>query len=281
MVWEITSDVERFASVTGEFLRSSPVQNTIFLTLIDNLRARGLHAYGPDDPYFGWWTTSGGEVAGVLLQTPPHPVLFSALPADAVPAAALALADRPISGVNMSDGDIAAFVDAFAGAFARDRKVAPGMRTRLHRLGTLTPPDPAPPGFARPATEADRELLIGWLRDFYAFIGEPRADVGGLVDDHLAHSGITLWVDGEAPVSMAIRSRPSAGMIRILTVMTPPALRRRGYAGGATTAATRAALDDGADEVVLYTDLDNPTSNALYHRLGYRPVEDRAVVTFS
>jgi hypothetical protein len=32
--------------------------------------------------------------------------------------------------------------------------------------------------------------------------------------------------------------------------------------------------------VVLYTDLANPTSNALYERLGYVPVEDRVVLSF-
>ncbi|GAA2869834.1 N-acetyltransferase [Actinoplanes cyaneus] len=273
MAWEITSDVEEFASVADAFLRSSPVRHTLFLTLIGTLRSRGSHAYGPEDPCFGWWRPPGGEVAGVLLHTPPHPVLFSALPPEAVPAAVSALAGRAVSGVNMVDGDLAAFVG--------DREVAPGMRTRLHRLGTLTRPDPAPPGSARPATGADRELLIGWMGDFQAFLGEPTGDVAAVVDDHLAHAGITLWIDGNAPVAMAVRSRLSAGMIRILRVWTPPALRRRGYAAGATTAATRAALDDGADEVVLYTDLNNPTSNALYHRLGYRPVEDRAMVAFS
>ncbi|MFH9869309.1 GNAT family N-acetyltransferase [Streptomyces lydicus] len=30
----------------------------------------------------------------------------------------------------------------------------------------------------------------------------------------------------------------------------------------------------------LFTDLANPTSNALYRRLGYRPVEDYLVLTF-
>jgi RimJ/RimL family protein N-acetyltransferase len=273
MAWEITSDLDRFAKAAGDFLRSSPVQHTVFLTLIDNLRSRGLHAYGPGDPYFGWWTASDGSVAGVLLQTPPHPVMFSSLPSGAVPAAASALTDRPLSGVNMLAGDIP--------GFAGSRAFVAGMRTRLHRLGTLTPPDPAPPGSARPATAADRDLLIEWLRAFFSFIGEPRSDVAAVVDDHLEHSGLTLWIDEGAPVAMAVRSRPSAGMIRILYVWTPPSLRRRGYAGGATTAATRAALDEGAAEVVLYTDLDNPTSNALYHRLGYRPVEDRMVVTFS
>ena len=32
--------------------------------------------------------------------------------------------------------------------------------------------------------------------------------------------------------------------------------------------------------MVLYTDLANPTSNALYQRLGYRPVEDRVIFSF-
>jgi hypothetical protein len=37
---------------------------------------------------------------------------------------------------------------------------------------------------------------------------------------------------------------------------------------------------EGPREVVLFTDLANPTSNALYQRLGYRPVTDRAVLRF-
>jgi hypothetical protein len=46
----------------------------------------------------------------------------------------------------------------------------------------------------------------------------------------------------------------------------------------ATSQAARAA---GAREVVLFTDLANPTSNALYQRLGYRPVSDRLVLSFT
>jgi predicted GNAT family acetyltransferase len=46
----------------------------------------------------------------------------------------------------------------------------------------------------------------------------------------------------------------------------------------ATVAASRALIAAGADEVLLYTDLANPTSNALYQRLGYRPVENVTVL---
>ena len=31
---------------------------------------------------------------------------------------------------------------------------------------------------------------------------------------------------------------------------------------------------DRGDRCVLYTDLDNPTSNAIYQRLGYEPVDE-------
>lgn len=50
--------------------------------------------------------------------------------------------------------------------------------------------------------------------------------------------------------------------------------------GAVTAAVSRAALKAGAWEVLLFIDLANPTSNALYRRLGYRPVEDRLVLAF-
>ncbi|HET9974917.1 MAG TPA: hypothetical protein VFQ68_42265 [Streptosporangiaceae bacterium] len=54
----------------------------------------------------------------------------------------------------------------------------------------------------------------------------------------------------------------------------------RGYAAGATAVVSQAALDAGVCDVVFYTDLANPVSNARYERLGYRAVEDRVVLPF-
>ena len=61
-------------------------------------------------------------------------------------------------------------------------------------------------------------------------------------------------------------------------VRTPPEERGRGFAGAVTSAVSRAALDAGAEQVLLFTDLANPTSNALYRRLGYRPLGDHAAL---
>ena len=152
---------------------------------------------------------------------------------------------------------------------------------RLFRLGELIPPAPGPVGIARPATGADRDLLAGWFGAFTREVGDPaRQDHRGAVDERLGYGGLTVWEAGGVPVSIAGRTRAVAGMARVGPVYTPPERRGRGYAGAATAAVSQAALDAGVREVVLYTDLANPTSNALYQRLGFRPVEDRVVLSF-
>jgi predicted GNAT family acetyltransferase len=64
------------------------------------------------------------------------------------------------------------------------------------------------------------------------------------------------------------------GTARIGPVYTRPGHRGRGHGAAVTAAAARLASEGGADEVLLFTDLDNPTSNALYARLGFVGVGD-------
>jgi RimJ/RimL family protein N-acetyltransferase len=278
MGWHTTTSVDEFLATAGEFLRSRPVENTIPLTVATTLRERGPHYYSAEDPLFGWYVTGDGRVDGAFLHTPPYPLLLTAVPAGATTELGELLADRPLAGVNALTADAEAYARAW-----RDRtggRTEPGRLSRLFRLDELTPPTP-PPGRARVAGPADRDLLIKWVEAFHRDIDEEQGDIDKLVDDKLSHGGMTLWeVDG-TPVSMAGLSRPEAGMVRVMAVYTPPELRGRGYGGAVTTAVSRAALDAGADDVVLFTDLANPTSNALYQRLGYRPVEDRSLVEFA
>jgi hypothetical protein len=57
-------------------------------------------------------------------------------------------------------------------------------------------------------------------------------------------------------------------------VYTPPEHRRRGYASALTAALTERLLAGGRRFCFLFTDLANPTSNAIYQRIGYRPLGD-------
>ena len=157
-----------------------------------------------------------------------------------------------------------------------------GMRMRLYALGTLVPPDPPPPGAPRTASAADRDLLLAWFDAFHDEAGPPGPRQSErIVADQLSHRGLIFWEHEGRSVSVAGCTRATAGQARVGPVYTPPELRGRGFGGAATAAVTQAALDDGAEGVVLFTDLANPTSNTLYQRLGYRPIGDRAVLTFS
>jgi predicted GNAT family acetyltransferase len=152
---------------------------------------------------------------------------------------------------------------------------------RLHRFDALRRPDPAPAGRAAVATRADRPLLVDWYEAFGRDVGEPAGGVAAQVDDRLTYGGLRLWrVDG-APVSLGGVTRQVAGVTRVAPVYTPPEHRGRGYAAAVAAAVTRAALDAGAGDVVLYTDLANPTTIRLYARLGFVPVEDRLVLRFA
>jgi predicted GNAT family acetyltransferase len=90
-----------------------------------------------------------------------------------------------------------------------------------------------------------------------------------------------LWEDGAGVVaSLAARTSAVAGVSRIAPVYTPPEHRRHGYGTAVTAACTADALARDAERVVLYTDLADPSANAMYQRIGFRPIGGRRVVQF-
>jgi GNAT superfamily N-acetyltransferase len=274
MAWHFTEDLTEYLAAAGDFLWSRPVAHTVQVTIVESLRAGG-RTFGSAPPRYGWWDAADGEVCGAVLQTPPHPVVLTGMPAPAVaalPAALSAAGWWPVPGVT-AGSTVAA---GFAAAWRRHTRTEPQihMRQRLYSLGTLLPPRPAPPGAARVATGADRDLLVDWYEKFVAEAGAIGGARTSVIDDRLSHGGLTLWeVDG-TPVALGGQTRVVAGMARVAPIYTPPEHRRRGYAAAVTAAVSQICLDAGARDVLLFTDLANPTSNSVYQRIGYRPVDD-------
>jgi ribosomal protein S18 acetylase RimI-like enzyme len=279
MAWTLTRSLPEFLDVAGTFLRTEPVRNTVMLTILESLRQRGPAVYSDTPPVFGWHTDAARLTDGAFLQTPPHPVLLATLPEGSVPDLIRLLmgSTSPLAAVNLAGPDEGSFSAAWADATAGGTVIA-RTRSRLFWLAGLVPPDPAPPGSARLATDADLGLLVSWHSAFAAEAEALAIDPERTVRDRMSYGGIMLWEADAEPVAMAALSREVAGVTRVVTVYTPPRFRRRGFGGAITTAASQAALDAGAAQVVLYTDVSNPTSNALYQRLGYRPVEDRVLL---
>jgi predicted GNAT family acetyltransferase len=292
MTWFSTGAVEEFLAEAGEFLRAERVRNTVILTVTENLRVKALaqpaaatsggRLPGHEEPLFGWWRPDADRdhIRGAFMHTPEFPVLLTAMAEQAAAdlAGELAATGRQVHGVNAEREAAEAFADAW-----RHRT---GDAAKVHRLMRLFLLDELveqekPEGAPRLAAEQGRDLLIEWFGSFIREVGDPDTqDHAAAVDERLSYGGIIIWQEAGAPASIACVTRTVDKMARVGPVYTPPERRGRGYAGGATVAVSQAALDAGATDVVLYTDLANPTSNALYQRLGYRPVEDRLVLSF-
>lgn len=275
--WHLTEDVDDFLARAGDFLRSRPALHNTPLTVTERLRTLGADAYGPEVTIFGR-LESGGKVGAIFYRLPTLRLSLTPLSpeqADTL-AAHLAGLGHTLSGVT-AEHDTAT---AFAEAWQRHTNAAPTLRQRLHlyRLGTLTPPEPRPGGRGRAVGEQDREQLIRLCGEFVDTVGEvPAVDAASWAGSRFADRHFTFWETPDGtPVSMAAVTSMVAGMVRVDPVYTPAHLRGRGYAAAVTVEVSRTALAAGATDVVLYTDPANPTSNALYQRIGYVPVTDFA-----
>jgi GNAT superfamily N-acetyltransferase len=272
MPWQLTHDLAGFMAAAGRYLNADPVRNTVPLTVLSALRASGPSVYGDAAPVYAWHIDEGGRADGAALRTPPHPLLVAGFPAGAAEDLIRLLGENKPAGASAPEPeavDLAAAWTAVTGGSTAIRT-----RMRLFRLAGLLPPDPLPAGSARVAGQADLDLLVDWTAAFCAETGAG-AEGARSVTDKLSYGGLMIWEVAGQPVAMASLTRHVEGVCRVGSVYTPARHRRSGYGGAITTAVSQQALDDGAAEVVLYTDLANPTSNALYQRLGYRQVEDR------
>ncbi|MDT9681019.1 GNAT family N-acetyltransferase [Streptomyces sp. TRM76323] len=283
--WYLTQDVEDFLAQAGDFLSSRAALHNTPLTDIEKLRTRGVTDHNAEAAVFGR-LESQGEVRAIFYLTPRGRLGLTPLSAAQTGTLAAHLTDLGHSPSNViADHDTAG---AFAESWQQHTGAAaePFWRTHLYRLGTLTPPQPRPEGQGRLTDEKDREQVVRWCREFCVDVGEQSSidliDAGSWEDSRFGDRHFTFWETPEgAPVSMAAATSVIGGMVRIDPVYTPAHLRGRGYAGAVTVEASRAALAAGATDVVLFTDPDNPTSNALYQRIGYVHLADFAGYTFS
>jgi hypothetical protein len=169
-------------------------------------------------------------------------------------------------------------IGAFARLLAQRRGTVARqqMRQRIHELVQVESGLRLPAGRLRPAESGDLYVVAEWIGRFMGETGEMEAGAVDIARDRVENGRLFLWDDG-SPVSMAAWAGKTANGVRVNFVYTPAELRGRGYATATVAALSQRLLDQGNRFCCLYTDLANPTSNAIYHRIGYRPVCDAAV----
>lgn len=168
----------------------------------------------------------------------------------------------------------------------RPENVERSMRQGIYELREVTWPSHIP-GTARLAGESDRALLERWGDEFqlaaHGSVSEGASHL--MIDQRLKGppDQFAAWIfedDQGTPVCMSGNTGPTPNGVRVGPVYTPAEHRGNGYASALVAAQSQWLLDAGRKLCFLYTDMANPTSNAIYRRIGYRKVADSADIYF-
>jgi len=278
-------DAGAFLAEAEPFLLADEARHNLILGIAGNVRD------GAYDEFGLWLVRDGGQTVGAALQTPPGNLVLARPHSPEVLAALVeAVTNEGLPGVVGSVPEVEEFAELWSrhtGDTAHTH-----MRQGIYALEQVEPPS-AVSGSARVATVDERELVLRWLIAFLEEAGSAaersvaRDRAEAALDHRLSSSsaGNLLWEDENEPVSLAGWTGPTPHGIRIGPVYTPPELRGRGYATALTAELSQRLLDgrlfDGGRRFCfLYTDLANPTSNAIYERIGYRRVCESAAILF-
>jgi len=276
------ADAAAFLAEAEPLLLADEARHNLILGIARNVRQ------GAYREYRFWLVRDGTRPVGAALQTPPYNLILARPESrEALVALVGAVSSEELPGVVGAEPEVHEFVDLWIGHTGIPART--NMRQGVYELARVEPL-PAVPGSARVATVDDRELALRWLVAF----GEEALHDGApdraeeIVDHRLSSptSGMLFWEDGGVPVSYAGWGGPTPNGIRIGPVYTPPNLRGHGYATALTAELSQRLLDGrlfegGRRFCFLYTDLANPTSNAIYERIGYRRVAESAEIVFA
>ncbi len=269
---DATTDAAAVIQRAGGCLAAQPVELNLIWSLLSERVVSGA-------PGRYWLAEADGDVAGIVMESPPgHRAATSPMRrehADAM-AAAISGEGHRLSGI----AGEASTASAFAGCWSERVRTAAVVQDaqRLYLLGRLVRPEGVP-GRLRRAEVFERELVIEWWSAFQVETGAPTAEVSAAADFGLSTGRLFFWDDGGARC-LARATEPLGGISRIGAVFTPPEWRRRGYASACVGALSERVRHESGAISVLYAQLGNPSSNAIYRRLGFEAVSEALIYSF-
>lgn len=265
-----------FLERAQEVLEQREAENNLILGIA--MRLRDQPGWISTRPYLATVDDAQGHLELAAVITPPHNLLLAGAP-DVPLQAIQALIENLRAGgwtppgANIEKQLATRFVDTWQHMTGQHAEVK--IRMRVYELRKVVQPAQLPPGRMRLAEMAELDMAVAWRAAFFreSLHVDPSPDDRDQVIHMINTKTLYLWDDGEA-VSMAASARPTRHGATINSVYTPPALRQRGYASACVAALSQRMLDAGKTFCSLFTDLDYPTSNSIYQKIGYRALSD-------
>lgn len=269
-------DAGTFRELADPLLLENEAANNLILGVTGAVR---------DDPerfegFRSWIVFESGVALAAAAQTPPRGLIL-AIPRSGEGADLLAgeLGDLP--GVIGCPPGVEQFVES------RPEHAKLTMSQGIFQLDTVITPPPVE-GTSRPARPDEVDALLRMRLDFedeaIGRVDDPdlsRRSTEWRLEEQSPRFGLWVHESGDGVVSMTGHSGATPNGIRIGPVYTPPEHRGRGYASALVATQSQWLLDHGLRFCFLYTDLSNPTSNAIYQRIGYRQIAESAEYAFS
>jgi predicted GNAT family acetyltransferase len=264
------ADASAFLARAESWLLRSEAEHNLVLGLCHRLRTSAVEF---ESPIYLATVEREGEVVGCAFRTPPYKLGVTRMPDEAIP-----LLVEDVAGVY---AELPAVLGperearAFATLWGERRGVGVrvGMRQRIYQLEKVRRPERMPQGQLRAAEAEHVDLVAEWIVNFALEAGIQPVDAGRMARERIDERTIFFWEDG-GPRAMAAVAGETPHGARIGYVYTPPEWRGRGYASACTAELSQRTLESGRQFCFLYTDLANPTSNAIYQRIGYQRVCD-------
>ncbi|TPW31421.1 GNAT family N-acetyltransferase [Martelella alba] len=245
--------------------------------LLSNIARCGL--IQPDRPYGGdyWGAFDGGAFRGVIAQMWNGNVMMQAPEKDVLDALASGVRnsmERRVAGLLGPDDQACAVMSAFA---LEDADYASNSAERLFQLDPdrLIMP-PSSKDVAMTAWQnADPALMTRWLVDYnLEALGatpgvELETGIRLAVSQGAALERFVLLANG-VPVALAGFNASYRVMKQLGPVWTPPLLRGRGYARQLVALMVREAFDQGAEQMILFT--NSPAAARAYQAVGFAQI---------
>lgn len=271
-----------FLALMQEVLEEDETANSLMLGVLLRLQEKGNSI--EHQPFLRTTHDLDGLITGAVFTPPNRPVLlYNDRPNyhDSISMIASDLIQNQWqpSGVLAAQDTAEAFANFWSKSSSMQTELAMNERlyecTQVRQKGSTN-------GRLRLARAEELSLLIEWGIAFSEESGLPETkdQTAERLKAALAAENAFIWENGGLPVSMVVKTRPTRHTISVSGVYTPPSLRSRGFASAAVSTLTQQLLNSGYDSCTLFTDLKNPTSNAIYQRIGYIPVTDYTFYRF-
>lgn len=276
------SNANAFLATTQAVLEENETVNNLILGIANQVREDPARYPGP--PFLAAVLDENQRPILCAVMTPPYPMIISAEGelGDAVNLLQSHLLQNAVQipGVNGREDASDLFSERWG--TLTGQKIKLDMSLRAYELRQIILPR-IPEGTFRRASMDESEVVIRFFKAMHDEImgdSEPMPNITYILKS-IVQGRVYVWDKGGKLVTMALKGRSTSHGMTVSGVYTPPEERKRGYASACVAMLSQEILAEGSLFVNLFTDLANPTSNAIYQAIGYRPLCDFHKYSFS